>query len=205
MDSLIDYIPAEKFKEEVVAKLELLFKDESMRVRKAVAEHALQIWEIIGKETCERVFLPLFNELIHDEDKSVTLSLIANLGTLLKVINIDIIKDDLVEAWSKMLEVTNWREKAKLLQEFPNFAKILGKDHFTELFLDMVKGSLSDRIFVVRQNTNEVIQKWMQLFGIGWFWKHLLDYLYAFKSDQNYLHRQTPLFLIKSLGSGFNE
>ena len=43
MDSLIDFIPAEKFKEEVVTKLELLYKDESMRVRKALAEHDLQI------------------------------------------------------------------------------------------------------------------------------------------------------------------
>lgn len=85
--------------------------------------------------------------------------MISNLGTLLKVINIDLIKDDLVEACSKMLEVTNWREKARLLQEFPKFAKILGKDHFTELFLDLIKESLSDRIYVIRQNTNEVIQK----------------------------------------------
>lgn len=98
-----------------------------------------------------------------------------------------------------MLEVTDWREKYKLLDEFPNFAKILGKDNFTSMFLDLLKESLSDRIFIVRKETINIIDRCTSIFGTEWFCKNILDYLYAFKSDQNYLHRQTPLLALQIL------
>lgn len=129
-----------------------------------------------------------------------------------------------------MLEATEWRDRSQLLNELPNIAEMLGKERFTDLFLDILKESLSDRIFVVRKDTIETIRRCTVIFGTDWFLKNILSYdqsyttshskssqkpsktmktpvssllclgyLQAFKSDQNYLHRQTPLFVIISL------
>jgi len=199
MENLIEFVSEEKYKNDIVPVIETLYKDKSMRVRKAIAEHSLQIWETIGKDAWERVFLPLFIELINDKDKGVSMAIITHLGTLWKVIDTKLVKSDLAECCKKMLDVTDWREKTNLLNQFSNFAKILGKEHFTEMFLEILKDNLSDRIYQIRKNTVNVLCKCTEEFGIEWFFKSIIVYLYAFKSDQNYLHRQTPLFMLKQI------
>mmetsp|Transcript_32237 Transcript_32237/g.28558 ORF Transcript_32237/g.28558 Transcript_32237/m.28558 type:complete len:164 (-) Transcript_32237:58-549(-) len=69
------------------------------------------------------------------------------------------------------------------------------------MFLELVKESLSDRIYIIRQQAIAVISRLALVFGVDWFCKTVLFYLYAFKSDNNYLHRQTPLFCLQSLNA----
>jgi hypothetical protein len=44
------------------------------------------------------VFLPLFKELICDAEKSVSMAIVCHLGTLCKVLEVDMIRESLVES-----------------------------------------------------------------------------------------------------------
>lgn len=133
------------------------------------------------------------------DDKDCTSLILALFEASDKDIKIEEYQEDLINYWKDVLDWSDWRKRSKLLDEFIGFAKCLGKEIFTNLFLDLIKESLSDRIFIVRKNTVELIYKITDIFGIEWFFKCVLDYLYAFKSDQNYLHRQTSLFCLIEL------
>ena len=111
----------------------------------------------------------------------------------------NLIKEDIVECWKQILESNDWRERSSLILQFPSFANILGEENFTKMYLDIIKECLSDRVFFIRKETINVIKELSTIFGVGWFCKNILDYLYAFKSDQNYLHRETPLFTFIAL------
>lgn len=83
------------------------------------------------------------------------------------------------------MEDDEWRERVKLIQQFHNFNTI---------FVDLIKDILSDRKYVIRQEIIKAIVELTRKNGSEWFFKNILDYLYAFKEDNSYLRRQTPLF-----------
>lgn len=145
----------------------------------------------------------MFNALINDKDQSIRVILMNHLSSqgdkLLTLIDPKLLTSQISESAKKIFESQNWREKAEVLNNFPNFSHILGKDEFTKVFLDFIKEGFSDRIYEIRKQVVSIVKQCTETFGIEWFEKNLLGYLSAFKSDRNYLHRQTPLFMIQAL------
>ncbi|CAI2362605.1 unnamed protein product [Moneuplotes crassus] len=135
--------------------------------------------------------------LRNSEDRSFAMILLSNLPNLSKITEVMKFKKSILDSCTEILEISDWREKSRFLQELPKIAEIIGMQEFTDVFLEILKESLSDRIYIVRQQAIAVVNRLTSTFGVEWFIKFVIFYLYAFKSDKNYLHRQTPLFCLK--------
>lgn len=98
-----------------------------------------------------------------------------------------------------MFDSNSWRDRSNVFKNFENFAKMLGDKVFTREFIDFIKEGLSDRIYEIRKESIGIIVTCTEIFGSNWFQTNILGYLFAFKSDRNYLHRQTPLFAFQRL------
>lgn len=94
---ILELVDADRLNTDLVPQIENLANDDSIKVRKAIGENTLCMCGIIGKESSELVFVPIFKGLIHDNDKSVKMAVMSHLGTLCKIIEIESIKDDIVE------------------------------------------------------------------------------------------------------------
>ena len=196
----------------IESELKLLYQNSYAKIRKVVAENAVEICKTLNKGNFETLFSNLYKALINDKDKSIKIILMNHLGNqgneISDLIDVHLLTDDLIESWKAMFDSNDWRDKSEVFSNFSNFAVILGKDEFTTQFLDFIKEGLSDRIYDIRRHSVATLLTWTETFGYEWFSYHILEYLYAFKSDRNYLHRQTPLFtfqaLSKHIGTGSN-
>ena len=159
----------------------LLDNDSNSIIKKSIAEVALSLWNWSEEETSKEIYLPIINKVFtnlftlmsekglgNQEDRAISMVLISNLGVLSKIIDISKYNEALISCWKEMMEVSDWRERSKFLQEFPRIAEVLGRDMFNSMFLDLVKESLSDTVASVRKQAIAVINKLASIFGVDW-------------------------------------
>ena len=157
----------------------------------------------------ESIFLDLFNALMDDKEISVKTALMTHLGVngdqISLLVQPHLLTPLLKQDCASSFDSNTWREKSDVLSNFLNFAKMLGKEEFTKEFGSFINKGLSDRIYQIRNQAIVIIVEVTDLFGYDWFTTNILGYLFAAKSDRNYLHRQTPLFVFQALAKQVGE
>jgi serine/threonine-protein phosphatase 2A regulatory subunit A len=109
----------------ILSQLVLLEKDSVNYVRSALATNLLKICPIIGKAKTSNTIFPIFLNLIKDENHDIRMTLLKNLDSLNKVINIDTFIQSIL---ASIVEIANnkiWRIRIQICEIIPILASIM--------------------------------------------------------------------------------
>jgi serine/threonine-protein phosphatase 2A regulatory subunit A len=93
----------------------------------------------------------------------------------------------------------NWRIKFSVVEQFPILAKQLGENFFNDKLTPICVTWLNDPIFTIREAAINNMKELTEIFGVTWASKNIIPKMLSLHVEQNYLHRLTPLFGMKTL------
>ena len=101
-------------------------------MRAALAENMLSLCPIIEKPATNEHILPVFLNLLRDENSEVRLNLFKRLHDLNEVIGIEELQQSIIPSLTELSQDKNWRIKLSVIEQFPVLARQLGEQFFTD-------------------------------------------------------------------------
>jgi len=83
-----------------------------------------------------------------------------------------------------------------VVEQFPVLAEYLNEDFFVEKLNPIYLAWFSDSIYSIREAAINNVKQLAVIFGPQWVVRNVLPKLLGLHTDNNYLHRLTPLFAI---------
>lgn len=96
-------------------------------VRSALAENLLSVCPIIERGPTNEHVLPIFLNLLRDDNSEVRLNLFKRLEDLNQVIGIENLQESIIPSLTDLSQDKNWRIKLSVVQQFPVLARQLGE------------------------------------------------------------------------------
>jgi len=129
------------------------------------------------------------------------LNLCTKLGTICKVIGLDLFESDILPLLKEVTIDQRWRVRNSIVVNIAPIGIIMGKDKFGKSRLkEILIQSLKDPAFTVRESASRQVQLLQQTFGYDWTSEHLFQHMKTlFKDSGNYLHRMVPLKTVQLL------
>ena len=135
----------------IVPLLKDLESDSFTYVRAGLAENVLSICPLIERGPTNEMILPIFLNLLRDEDSGVRLNLFKRLDDLHQVIGIEDLQQSIIPSLTELSQNKNWRIKHSVVEQFPVLAKQLGEAFFNEKLNPISFAWLKDPIFMIRE------------------------------------------------------
>ena len=107
----------------LIPSLKELESDSFTYVRSALAENILSICPIIERGPTNDHVLPIFLNLLRDDNSEVRLNLFKRLEDLNQVIGIENLQESIIPSLTDLSQDKNWRIKLSVVQQFPVLAR----------------------------------------------------------------------------------
>lgn len=161
--------------------------------------------------------LPMFLQMLKDENPEVRLHIISKLDIVNKgmgishrlpitrqsviliiepVIGIDLLSQSLLPAIVQLAEDKQWRVRLAIIEYIPLLASQLGVKFFDEQLSNLCMGWLGDTVFSIREAATQNLKKLTEVFGMEWANKSIIPKVMAMGQHPNYLYRMTTCFAI---------
>jgi len=139
--------------------------------------------------------------LLRDTSSEVRLNVISSLGSLNKVIGVDLFAPSLLPAILDLAGDSKWRIRLAIMQHIPLLANQLGKDFFSEKLTDLCVGWLGDDISTIRTSAAENLKELTNIFGSEWAIEYLVPPLNEVRKHPSYLRRLIALQAFVSMST----
>jgi len=192
---------------EILGPIKELVSDLNPQVRAAFGENLSGLAPILGKEATIEHLLPMFLQMLKDDDSKVRLNIISrlelvNAGTvplisnLMIVIGIDLLSQALLPAIVELAEDKNWRVRLAIITQIPLLAKQLGVAFFDEKLAQLSMNWLGDPVYSIREAATINLESLTREFGAEWAKVSILPRVLQMANSPNYLYRMTVLFAV---------
>ena len=114
----------------------------------ALAGSLLSVSLYIGKKPTTDLILPVFSNLLKDQDSEVRINLFKKLGDITKVLGVENRLNSITPAFQELLNEKNWRIRKSALEYLP----ILAKQIVSGLNLFKILNKIRDRNFLMRKS-----------------------------------------------------
>ena len=101
-------------------------------MRAALAENILSICPIIERGPTNDQILPIFLNLLRDDNSEVRLNLFKRLEDLNQVLGIENLQESIIPSLTDLSQDKNWRIKLSVVQQFPILARQLGEQFYND-------------------------------------------------------------------------
>lgn len=203
-----------------------LASDSSPHVKAALGGQISGLAPLLGREATIEHLLPLFLQLLKDDQSDVRLQLIGklemvndgelHLGCLLllrianidsyphfrinlpslSVIGIDLLSQSLLPAIIDLAEDKQWRVRQAIIEYIPLLATQLGVQFFDDKLGKLCMSWLGDNVFSIREAATVNLKKLTDVFGVQWASQTIIPQVLAMGTHPNYLYRMTTVFAI---------
>jgi serine/threonine-protein phosphatase 2A regulatory subunit A len=163
----------------------------------------LSLCPIIDKPATNEHILPVFLNLLRDENSEVRLNLFKRLHDLNEVIGIEELQQSIIPSLTELSQDKNWRIKLSVVEQFPILARQLGEPFFTDKLNPICVIWLKDSIFTIREAALNNFKQLTIIYGNQWSAKHAVPKIMIQHQDPNYLQRLTPLFFMTMIADTF--
>eukprot|EP00762_Andalucia_godoyi_P006544 ANDGO_05066.mRNA.1 Serine/threonine-protein phosphatase 2A 65 kDa regulatory subunit A beta isoform len=189
------------FTRDVLPACRELVVDPSQHVRAALAGSLPIIAPVLGRALSLEHLFPLIMALLRDDFHEVRLNLLSKLDAIQAVVGVDALSQSLLPAVVDLAEDKQWRVRLATVDQLPLLAAQLGRPFFDDKLMPLLLQWLSDVVFSVREAAVEGAKTVAEKhFGTEWAHSVLVPRASELLAGhQNYLHRMTLLFLIRSL------
>lgn len=83
----------------------------------------LTVSPLIGKKSTMEIIIPVFTNLLKDQESEVRVNLFKKLGDLTKVMGVESILNSIIPAFQELMNEKNWRTRKSALEYLPVLAK----------------------------------------------------------------------------------
>jgi len=186
--------------------LETLADDGKDKVRIAFSKSLLRLCISLGnnpsfaKGTVQNLLFPIIQSLVRDDRFEVRSNIVNDLGILSKAIGSNSLVNGLLSSLVELSKDETWRVRYAIVSKWSLLSEELKVDIFEKKLQQLVIASLSDAVFVIREECCLQIGKIVKIFGGEWASKELFPSAFMlYDRDQNYHHRLTCLSLITNV------
>ena len=116
----------------------------------ALASSLLTVAPMIGKQKTGELILPVFSNLLKDQDSEVRINLLKKLGDLNKVIGVESLLNSIIPALQELNNDKNWRIRKATIEHLAFFAKQIGPQFFSAQIIKLLLTCINDRVYSVR-------------------------------------------------------
>ena len=197
LDVISEYLGKEDSFDKILECLKSLKSDVFSYVRSSLASIVLSMAPKIGANKTNQYIFPVFLDLIKDEDHDIRMVIIKNLDKLNEVVNIDNFVQGIIPSLVEISDNNNWRVRAQVGEIIPVFARIVNRKLFLENILPICIKWLTDPVYAIRERTCKIIKRLYDIFKGEDFEKKILTKISSMSKSDNYLIRNTVVFLIK--------
>ena len=197
LENVTENLNKEENFDKVLSYLKNIKSDNLAYVRKSLAQTLLSIAPKIGESKTKEYVLPIFHELIKDEDHDIRMVLIKNLDKLNEVINIDNFVQGILPSLDEISENKNWRTRNQIEETIIVFARITNRKIFFDNIMPICIKRLTDPVYAIRRKSCKMMKKLYDMLRGEDFEKKLLSKLNSMTKSDSYLIRLTVVFLIK--------
>lgn len=185
--------------EKIIPEASTLTNDSAPQVRREIASHLMEFAPIIGNHNTSASIVPIFQQILHDNDNDASAALLKSLLQHVDSIDLATITPAILPVILEISGETHWRVKVVIIELLPSFTKVLDADDFNKKIFPLIKVWLSDLIYSVRKVMTETLPSIVKILGVDWAVNTLAPVIIGFKSDRNYLIRQVTLLSIQCL------
>ena len=197
LDVVSENLAKEDSFDKVLESLQILKSDGFSYVRSSLASIILSMAPKIGANKTNQFIFPIFLDLVKDEDHDIRMTIIKNLDKLNEVVNIDSFVQGIIPSLVEISDNNNWRVRAQAGEIIPVFARIVNRKLFIESILPICIKWLTDPVYAIRERSCKIIKKLYDIFKGEDFEKKLLIKISSMTKSDNYLIRNTVVFLIR--------
>ena len=197
LDVVSENLAKEDSFDKVLESLQILKSDGFSYVRSSLASIILSMAPKIGANKTNQFIFPIFLDLVKDEDHDIRMTIIKNLDKLNEVVNIDSFVQGIIPSLVEISDNNNWRVRAQAGEIIPVFARIVNRKLFIESILPICIKWLTDPVYAIRERSCKIIKKLYDIFKGEDFEKKLLIKISSMAKSDNYLIRNTVVFLIR--------
>ena len=193
---------------DILGPIKELVSDPNPQVRAAFGENLSGLAPIMGKDATIEHLLPMFLQMLKDDDSKVRLNIISRLELvnegrptyphkfLTVVIGIELLSQALLPAIVELAEDKNWRVRLAIITQIPLLAKQLGVAFFDEKLAQLSMNWLSDPVYSIREAATVNLESLTKEFGAEWAKLTILPRVLQMAHSPNYLYRMTVLFSV---------
>ena len=197
LENVTENLNKEENFDKILAYLKNIKSDSLAYVRKSLAQTLLSIAPKIGEAKTTEYILPIFHDLVKDEDHDIRMVLIKNLDKLNEVINIDSFVQGILPSLDEISENKNWRTRNQIEETIIVFARITNRKIFFDNIMPICIKRLTDPVYAIRRKSCKMMKKLYDMLRGEDFEKKLLSKLSTMTKSDSYLIRLTVVFLIK--------
>lgn len=198
LEELAKRMGGEEIFETLLKKIKVISKDTVSYVRGALAGNILKVTPLIGIKKTNEYIIPVFLELLKDENHDIRMTLIKTLEYLNQVIKIENIIQSIIPSCIDITANKSWRIRSQIMEVVPILATILDKPLFMEKIFGICIAGLIDPVFAIRESSCKLIKNLYPNFKGDEFDKRIFDKLKEMIISNNYLVRNTVVMFIRT-------
>ncbi|KRX08284.1 Armadillo-type fold [Pseudocohnilembus persalinus] len=175
----------------LIPQIKVLAKDSQSYVRQSLAGSFLSISSVIGKKQTSEHVLPIFLELLKDEDS--------------EVLGVDTLSHSILPALTELAQDKNWRIRHSSIDIIGFFAKEIGSEFLNDKIIQILMEWIKDPVFSVREQALIAVKNLAIYLGSTWLEKNVMPKILVQQNVPNYLHRITILLLVTQIAEHLNQ
>jgi serine/threonine-protein phosphatase 2A regulatory subunit A len=169
-------------------------------VRVAFSKTVVHLCPAFGKETSQKLLVPLIQQLSKDEHHQVRNNVISELEALSDALGPSGLVTGLLPSLIELSKDPKWRVRMAVVDKSSLLAKHLGVKNFEKKMQNIIIVSLSDHVFAIREKACTQIGFIVEEFGGKWAAEKFFPSCFQiYDKTTNYLHRMTCLLLISNV------
>jgi serine/threonine-protein phosphatase 2A regulatory subunit A len=184
--------------EHVAPILDALAVDPVVNVRVAFAQAICLLCPQFGKETAQKLLVPIIQQMCKDEHHEVRNYIIGNITDISDALGQAGIDKGILPALLDLSKDPKWRVRMAVVDKAALMAKHIGVKNFERKLQQVLITSLSDHVYAIREKACEQIGQLVKLFGGKWAAEKFLASCFSiYDKTTNYLHRMTCLLVVR--------
>ena len=161
---------------------------------------------MVGKDVTSKELLPIFLELLKDENSETRLGIIGKLDSVGQVIGVDVLSINLMPAIEELAKDEHWRVRMAIISHVPLLAQQMGEDFLKNQLMPQCLMWLQDKVYSIREAAIETLEKLAGIFGSGWAKTNIVMHLLGTIVDStNYLYRITGIHAMTALAGHMDQ
>ncbi|MCQ2818572.1 MAG: hypothetical protein MJ252_14990 [archaeon] len=196
LDTIAKVIGQDDQFNKIFENLKPIITDSTSYVRGALSSTLLKLCPIIGLKKTNEFIIPIFLEMLKDENHDIRMSLIKGLEDLNKVIKIDEIVQSIIPSIIDINSNKSWRIRIQIMEVIPTLSKLLDKNVFLDKIFVLCIPSLTDPVFAIREAACKLIKDLYPEFMSSDFDTKICDKLKEMSVNSSYLVRNTAALFI---------
>jgi len=191
--------------EHIAPPLEQLAVDLVQNVRVAFSSSLVELCPAFGKDTAQKLLVPLMQQLCKDDFHQVRNNIISKMDILAESLGAAGLTAGLLPQLLELAKDPKWRVRKTVVDRLGLLAKVLGVKTFEKKLQPVLIASLSDHVYAIRERACVQIGAIVDEFGGKWAAEKFFSSAFAiYDKTTNYLHRMTCLLIIQNCASSCN-